>query len=81
MSARKERVVAHFSDGTGVMDLVWFNGGRYAKENYKIGTEYLVFGRPGVYNNRIQVQHPEIEKISEELRVNSEEFAAAKSFF
>ena len=78
MSARKERVVAHFSDGTGVMDLVWFNGGRYAKENYKIGTEYLVFGRPGVYNNRIQVQHPEIEKISEELRVNSEEFAAAK---
>ena len=67
MSARKERVVAHFSDGTGVMDLVWFNGGRYAKENYKIGTEYLVFGRPGVYNNRIQVQHPEIEKISEEF--------------
>ena len=64
MSARKERVVAHFSDGTGVMDLVWFNGGRYAKEHYKIGAEYLVFGRPGVFNNRIQVQHPDMDDAS-----------------
>ena len=61
MGPRKERVVAHFSDGTGIMDLVWFNGGKYAKQNYKIGTEYLVFGRPGVFNNRIQIQHPDID--------------------
>ena len=60
MGPHKERVVAHFSDGTGIMDLVWFNGGKYAMKNYKIGTEYLVFGKPGVYNNRIQVQHPDI---------------------
>ena len=52
MGPRKERVVAHFSDGTGIMDLVWFNGGKYAKQNYKIGTKYLIFGRPGVFNNR-----------------------------
>ncbi len=64
MSARKERVVAHFTDGTGVMDLVWFNGGRFAKEHYKIGAEYLVFGRPSVYNNRIQVQHPDLDDAS-----------------
>jgi len=61
MGPRKERVVAHFSDGTGIMDLVWFNGGKWAKQNYKIGKDYLVFGRPSVFNNRIQVQHPEIE--------------------
>ena len=61
MGPRKERVVAHFSDDTGIMDLVWFNGGKYAKQNYKIGTKYLVFGRPGVFNNRIQVQHPDID--------------------
>ena len=60
MGPRKERVVAHFSDGTGIMDLVWFNGGKYAKQNYHIGKDYLVFGRPSVFNNRIQVQHPEI---------------------
>ena len=61
MGPRKERVVAHFTDGTGIMDLVWFNGGKYAKQTYKIGTEYLVFGRPSVFNNRIQVQHPDID--------------------
>ena len=61
MGPRRERVVAHFTDGTGIMDLVWFNGGKYAKQNYKTGQDYLVFGRPSVFNNRIQVQHPEIE--------------------
>ena len=61
MGPRKERVVAHFSDGTGIMDLVWFNGGKYAKQSYKIGKDYLVFGRPSVFNNRIQVQHPDID--------------------
>ena len=77
MGPRRERVVAHFSDGTGIMDLVWFNGGKYAVKNYKIGIEYLVFGRPSVFNNRIQVQHPELEELrvkSEELRVKGEEF-------
>ena len=64
MGPRKERVVAHFSDGTGIMDLVWFNGGRYARENYKVGQEYLVFGRPSVFNNRLQVQHPDIDDAS-----------------
>ena len=62
MSARKERVVAHFTDGSGkVMDLTWFNGGKYAKQQYKIGTEYVIFGRPNVYNGRINVTHPEID--------------------
>ena len=62
MSARKERVVAHFTDGSGkVMDLTWFNGGKYAKQNYTIGREYVVFGRPNVYNGRINVTHPDID--------------------
>ncbi|MBO4810732.1 MAG: ATP-dependent DNA helicase RecG [Prevotella sp.] len=63
MGPRRLRVVAHFSDGTGVMDLVWFNGGKYALENYVVGQEYLVFGKPSVFINRLQVQHPEIEKM------------------
>ena len=65
MSARKERVVGHFSDGTGVMDLVWFgSGGKYAKQSYRIGTEYLVFGKPTVFNNRINITHPDIDEAS-----------------
>jgi ATP-dependent DNA helicase RecG len=74
MGPRKQRVVAHFTDGTGLMDLVWFNGGKYAKQNYKIGQEYLVFGRPTVFNNRIQVQHPEMESL--ESKAENTESAA-----
>ena len=62
MGPRKERVVAHFSDGTGIVDLVWFQGGKYAKENYKIGMEYVVFGKPTVFNNRINITHPDIDR-------------------
>ena len=62
VSARKDRVVAHFADDTGrIMDLTWFNGGKYAKQNYTIGKEYVVFGRPNVFNGRINVTHPDID--------------------
>ena len=62
MGPRKERVVAHFTDGTAVADLTWFNGGKYAKQNYKIGTQYLVFGKPTVFNNRINFTHPDLDE-------------------
>ena len=61
MGPRKERVVAHFTDGTAIADLTWFNGGKYAKQNYKIATEYLVFGKPTVFNNRINFTHPDLD--------------------
>ena len=62
MGPRKVRVVAHFTDGTGIMDLVWFNYGKSAMTKYKIGTQYVVFGKPTVFNNRIQVGHPDIDE-------------------
>ena len=62
MSSRKERVVAHFTDGSGrIMDLTWFNYGKSAIKKYKVGTDYIVFGKPAVFNNRIQVVHPDME--------------------
>ena len=64
MGPRKVRVVAHFTDGTGIMDLVWFNYGKQIMTRYKIGTEYVVFGKPTVFNNRIQVGHPDIDEAS-----------------
>jgi len=61
--ARKKRVVAHFTDGSGrVMDLTWFNYGESAVKKYTIGREYVVFGRPQVFNGRIQVVHPDMEE-------------------
>ena len=64
MGPRKQRVVAHFTDGNGVMDLTWFNGGQWAMKNYKVGEEYLVFGKPTWFNGRFNIQHPEIESLS-----------------
>ena len=64
MGPRKLRVVAHFTDGTGIMDLVWFNYGKTAMTKYKIGTEYVVFGKPTVFNNRIQIGHPDMDEAS-----------------
>ncbi len=62
-SARKKRVVAHFTDGSGkVMDLTWFNYADSAIKKYQVGTEYVVFGRPQVFNGRIQVVHPDMDE-------------------
>lgn len=61
MGPRKERVVGHFTDGTDVMDLTWFNGGKHAKKTYRPGTVYIVFGKPTVFNGRINVIHPDID--------------------
>ncbi len=61
MGHRKKRVVAHFSDGHGVADLVWFNGTKYVYDQYKVHREYVVFGKPGIYGGRFQFTHPDIE--------------------
>jgi len=62
---RKKRLVAHLSDGTGVVDLVWFSGIRYATEQYKENVEYVVFGKPTVYGGRYQFAHPDIDKAAD----------------
>ena len=61
MGRRNKRLVAHFSDGYGVVDLVWFAKSQYVIKNYQVGVEYIVFGRPTVYGGRFQISHPEIE--------------------
>ncbi len=65
MGRRKKRIVAHFSDGHGVCDIVWFNGTQYIYKNYQIGVEYVVFGKPSFYNGRFQFTHPDIEEASQ----------------
>ncbi|MCD8306237.1 MAG: ATP-dependent DNA helicase RecG [Prevotella sp.] len=62
MGARRKRIVAHVSDGTGVADIVWWNGGKYVYKSYKQGGEYIIFGRPAVYGGRYQFANPDIEK-------------------
>ena len=62
---RNRRLVAHFSDGTGVVDLVWFQGIKYLLGRYKVHEEYIVFGKPTVFNGRINIAHPDIDPAKE----------------
>src|SRR4030043_113166 len=67
-----KRLVADFRDETGTIKLVWFKGTRWITGSYTPGVEYIVFGKPGVFNGMINIIHPEIEassKVSE--RINS----------
>ena len=59
---RKKRLVARFSDGTAVCELVWFNSTKYVRDNLHPHTRYVVFGKPGLFNGRIQFSHPEMDE-------------------
>ena len=61
---RNKMLVAHFSDGYGVVDLVWFRSAQYIIKSYKVGTEYIVFGKPSAYNGRFRFAHPDIDDAS-----------------
>lgn len=67
---RQRRLIAHFSDKTGVVDLVWFQGIKYIIGKYKVHQEYIVFGKPSVFNGRINIAHPDIDPASE-LKLSS----------
>lgn len=62
---RQRRLTAHFSDGTGVVDLVWFQGIKYLTGKYKVNEEYVVFGKPTMFNGRINLAHPDIDPAGE----------------
>ncbi len=61
MGKRKKRIVAHVTDGHGVVDIVWFNGTKYIYQNYQINKEYIIFGKPNYFNGRFQFTHPDID--------------------
>jgi len=65
-----KRLTAEFQDNTGTVKLVWFKGGKWVTANYAPGVEFIVFGKPSVFNGMINIIHPEIEaadKMAERL--------------
>lgn len=56
-----KRLVAEFRDETGMIRLIWFKGIKWITGSYSPGIEYIVFGKPGVFNGQINIIHPEIE--------------------
>ena len=63
----RRRLTALFSDGTGVIELVWFKGIRYITDRYKPGTEYTLFGRPTLFNGKFNIAHPELDPIDDRI--------------
>ncbi|HUS85906.1 MAG TPA: ATP-dependent DNA helicase RecG [Bacteroidales bacterium] len=58
---RSKRLTAIFTDRTGSVKLVWFKGLKWITDSYKIKKEYIVFGKPTLFNETLNIIHPEIE--------------------
>jgi ATP-dependent DNA helicase RecG len=61
-----KRLVAQVQDDTGVMELVWFQGIKWAEKNLIVGKAYILFGKPGSFNGKAQMSHPEFDLYSQE---------------
>lgn len=59
-----KRLVAQVQDDTGVMELVWFQGLKWVEKNLTVGKAYILFGKPGSFNGKTQMSHPEIDLYS-----------------
>ncbi|GGW79305.1 ATP-dependent DNA helicase RecG [Salegentibacter mishustinae] len=62
---RGKRLVADFIDDTGKMELVWFRGQKWIRENLKINTPYVIFGKINWFNGLFSMPHPEMELVEE----------------
>lgn len=70
---RKKRLVGRFRDSTGVIELVWFKGINWV-QNMAVGMEYIVYGKPTIFNDRINIVHPEMDVVSPANTTNAVTF-------
>lgn len=62
----KKRLTAQFTDGIGVLDLVWFKGLKWITKSLKLKVNYVIFGKPTLFSGRFNIAHPEIEEYNPE---------------
>ena len=61
-AGRRKRLVGYFGDDTGSIELVWFQGLKWIQGSMKMDREYIVFGKPTLFSNRVNIVHPEVEE-------------------
>jgi len=66
---RKRRLQALFTDGTGTIEVVWFNRVASIQKTYNTNTQYLLFGKPSMFNNHLNIVHPEVDTLTAENAV------------
>ncbi len=59
-----KRLVATFTDDSGEMELVWFRGQKWIRENLKLNTPYVIFGKCNWYSGKFSMPHPEMELLA-----------------
>lgn len=59
---RNQRLVAYFTDGTGLLELIWFQGIKFVKQSLKTTVDYIVFGKPTEFNGQYNIVHPELDE-------------------
>jgi len=59
---RNQRLVAYLTDGTGLLELIWFQGIKFMKQSLKTTVEYIVFGKPTEFNGQFSIVHPELDE-------------------
>ncbi|MDF9829878.1 ATP-dependent DNA helicase RecG [Parabacteroides sp. PF5-6] len=68
---RTKRLIGKFTDGTGMIDLVWFKGLSYVTDKIRPGTEYIVFGKPNEFGQVVNIPHPDIDPLDQAGQVAS----------
>ena len=63
---RKRRLQALFTDGTGTIEVVWFNRVASIQKTYNTNTQYILFGKPSMFNNRLNIVHPEVDIVTDD---------------
>lgn len=71
---KSKRFIARFTDDTGNIELVWFQGIKWVMESIKPGANYLIYGRPQLFNNKISISHPELEQTDSISHLNTRGF-------
>lgn len=71
---RATRLSAVFEDETGSIELVWFQGVSWWKDKLKIGIEYIVFGKPTLFNGKYNITHPDVDLVEDEKPIQVEPF-------
>lgn len=61
---KKERLQGELIDGTGTLSLTWFQGISFLEKQLQIGGEYIVYGKPAVFQGQFQITHPEMDVLT-----------------
>ena len=73
-TGRGKRFTALFADETGTIELIWFNGLKWIVDFFERNKEYVIFGKPSLFNNRYNLTHPEVEIYNEETKLLSKSY-------